>query len=308
MLSQLSSYIIMERQSFVYESLRMLCATPEFGDQLFSMLTPLDICAILHVFDVHITQKQIRTYMQVWRQFFIHKDWATQLISHGFEVSLVGNDLITLIAWMNNPSLMNIGRTPSLYLDLRIVSPVASRRLPLSAFENIEYLLQEKQGYLTNSANITGLTHSLEYGILATYSEIVLGKHLDDDCTVSPWLNLTVSSAIKHKAIDPESPYSPIRIRPDSSVTLGYGQKTMQRWPVPLEYRQEGSVEVEMGVMIDLKSASCLSVPLLYSSPRFLRVLVVADRCRGSGAYMLREERSYNYIETIDMIERQLMF
>jgi hypothetical protein len=118
----------MERQSFVYESLRMLCATPEFGDQLFSMLTPLDICAILHVFDVHITQKQIRTYMQVWRQFFIHKDWATQLISHGFEVSLVGNDLITLIAWMNNPSLMNIGRTPSLYLDLRIVSPVASRR------------------------------------------------------------------------------------------------------------------------------------------------------------------------------------
>lgn len=244
--------------------------------------------------------------MQIWRQFFIRKDWTTQLISHGFEVSLVGNDLITLIAWMNNPSLMNIGRRTSLYLDLRIVNPVASRRSPLWSFENIEYLLQEKQGYITNAANITGLMHSLETGILATYSEIALDKHLDDECTVSPWLNLTVSSAIKHKAIGPESPYSPIRIRPDSSVTLGYGQKTMQRWPVPLEHRQEGSVEVEMGVMIDLTSA-CLSVPFLYSSPRFWRVLVVADRCRGSGAYMLHEERSYNCIETIDMIKRQLM-
>lgn len=298
----------MDRQSFVFKSLRMLCATPEFGDQLFSMLTPLDICAVLYVFDVHITQKQIRTYMEVWKQFFIHKDWAMQLISNGFEVSLVGNDLMTLIAWMRNPSLMDIRRRSSLYLDLRIVSPVASRKLPLWAFENIEHLRQEKQGYLTNSANITGLTHSLERGILATYSGIVLSKHSDDECMPSPWLNLTVSSAIKHKAMDPESsPYNPVRIRSDLSITLEYGQKTMQRWAVPLEHRQGDSVEVEMGVVIDFRSASCLNVPLMYSSPIFWRVLVVADRCRGSGACMLREERSYNYAETIDVIKRQLM-
>ncbi|KAF2624250.1 hypothetical protein BU25DRAFT_413806 [Macroventuria anomochaeta] len=47
----------MIRDTFVYQSIRMLCATPDFGAEL---LTPLDLSALLYAFDISITKKQSR--------------------------------------------------------------------------------------------------------------------------------------------------------------------------------------------------------------------------------------------------------
>jgi len=60
--------------------------------------------------------------------------------SQGFEVSFVGNDLITIINWVRNPSLMNLGRR-KLYLDLTIVSCVALRKYALPSLKTLTLLL-----------------------------------------------------------------------------------------------------------------------------------------------------------------------
>ncbi|KAF2626150.1 hypothetical protein BU25DRAFT_411981, partial [Macroventuria anomochaeta] len=50
----------MNRSTFVYQSMRMLCATPDFGAQLFELLTPLDLSALLYAFNISITKMQSR--------------------------------------------------------------------------------------------------------------------------------------------------------------------------------------------------------------------------------------------------------
>lgn len=295
----------MKHHSFVSTTLRMLCSTPDFGDQLLSMITPLDTCVLLYVFDLRITDTQYRRYMGIWRQFFLDKGWALEMLSHGLEISLVGNDLITLSSWMKKPSLMDARRRPRLHLDLRIVQPAASRRFPLWAYDNLDCLYQEKWEYLEHSVEFVSFAQTLEHGIIATHPDLILGEDLEDKRTTSlTWLSLTVSKAIKHKAFDPVSPYFSIRTRPNCSITLGYGRKTMQKLRVPQNYRQD-STEVELGLMIDLKTAASLDNPFPSRSPASWKVLVLEDRCKGSGAYILREERFCNYVDVFENLSGQ---
>lgn len=120
----------MTKDSFVYHSMRMLCSTVDFGAQLFESLTPIDLSAFLHAFGVTLTRTQSRKYMQFWRQIFTDQSWMLWMLSHGVEVSFVGNDLATMMERVRHPGSSNNGKR-KLYLDLGLVSPIASRKYPL---------------------------------------------------------------------------------------------------------------------------------------------------------------------------------
>ena len=152
----------MKKSILAYHTLHMLCATPDFGNQLFELLTPLDLSAFLHAFDISLTRRQHQRYMQFWRQIFTDKSWMLWILSHGFEVSFAGNDLLTMMDWERNPRLMNAGRR-KLYLDMQLVSYVASRKYLLLSEENLEVATSEKKKHFKEFARTDSFNRVLQY-------------------------------------------------------------------------------------------------------------------------------------------------
>ncbi|KAF2633024.1 hypothetical protein BU25DRAFT_406292 [Macroventuria anomochaeta] len=271
----------MTRSAFVYQSMRMLCATPDFGAQLFELLTPLDLSALLYAFNIPTTKKQSRRYMQFWRQIFTDKGWMLWILSHGFKVSFVGNDLITMMNWVRNPGLMNAGRR-KLYLDLNLVSCVASWKYALLSDKNFEYVVKEKNKHFNEFARNDNFNQALQSGIDARYSELIMGKDLSEDRTMPfAWLDLTVISTIKHEEFN-ESYYEWTNVDSSMSVGLWYGEKSMQKWRFPR--RSGSSADMDAGVVLKMDNASSMNMPMNISLPKFWCITKVVSKNSFTGA------------------------
>jgi hypothetical protein len=132
---------------------------------------------------------------------FADKSWLCETRSRGFKVSVVGNDLITIMNWVQDPSLINCGRR-KLYLDLNLVSCVPSLKYALPSLKNFNFVVREKIKHFKGFAKNDNLNAVLQPGIYTTYSGLVMGRDLSDDCTMpSAWLDLTVTSTVKHKKL-----------------------------------------------------------------------------------------------------------
>lgn len=282
----------MKKNNFVYQSMRMLCATPEFGDQMFDFLTPVDLSALLYAFDISITKKQSQKYMQLWRQIFTDRSWLLGILSHGFEVSLVGNDLITMMNWVQNPNLMNLERR-KLYLDLNLVSYVASRKYTLSSFENFDFVVCEKNKHFREFAKNNNFDQVLQSGIYAKYCELIMGHDLPDD-RIMPfaWLDLTITSAVKHEE-DCESCHTGIRADHNMSAALWYGEKTMQKRGVP---NTTGNPATDRSVLFKM-DALAMNMPMNIGMSEFWCVTRVVSKVLSTGAYLFQQQRLFDCTE-----------
>lgn len=286
----------MTKSTSVYHSMRMLCTTPDFGDQLFGLLTPLDLSAFLYAFNTSITRKQSRIYMQFWRQIFTDKSWLLWILSHGFEVSFVGNDLITMVNWVRNPGLMNRGRR-KLYLDLNLVSCVASRRYRLSSLENFDFVIREKNKHFREFARNDNFNKVLPPGVYAKYAELIMGRELCDDQTMPyVWLDLTITSAVKYKAV---CEFYEMGRRADYSISTGlwYGDQTMQKWQPP----NTGSSAIDMGVLLKVDHAFLTNMPM-DSVSKFCCINKVVGKIPSTGAYLFQQQNSFDCTKIIEKI------
>lgn len=279
--------------------MRMLCATPEFGDQLFNLLTPVDLSASLHAFNISITKKQSQRYMQFWRQLFTDKSWLLWIQSHGFEVSVVGNDLITMMNWVRDPSLMNSGRR-KLYLDLHLVSCVASRKYTLPSLETFDSVVGEKIKHFREFAKNDNFSMILRPGICAAYSELVMGRDLSDSRTMpSAWLDLTVVSTVKHEKLC-ERRRIGMRTTSSTSIGLWYGDKTMRRYCSPCI---AGGRAIDMGVLLEMEDILAMNMPMDIIVPRSWRVTWVEGKTSSMGAYFFRQQRLFDCTELLNEVE-----
>jgi hypothetical protein len=285
----------MAGNSLVYRSMRSMCATPDFGDQLFDMLTPVDLSALLSAFDMVISNTQSKKYMQLWRQFFTDNRWMLQMISLGFEVSFVGNDIVTIMNWTRNPTLMD-GKRRQLYLDLRLVSPVASRAYALTSNENLDHVIKE-QKHMERFMEHNAFTETLESGIYARYSSLSASKELPDHWTVhSAWLDLTITSSIKHGVYKDELRHMQAKTNHNMSTALWYGEKSMQKWYVP-DRATRGRLCIDTGVMLRIENASSMRMPINIRLGRFWCISRVLNRNSATGAYLFQQERLFDCTE-----------
>ncbi|KAF1365991.1 hypothetical protein EJ07DRAFT_150459 [Lizonia empirigonia] len=203
----------MNNSNFVYQSIRMLCATPEFGDQLFNSLTPVDLSALLYV---------------------------------------------------------------------------ASRKHTLSSFENFDFGVCEKTKHFREFAKNDNFDQVLQSDIYARYCELIMGRDLPDDRTMpSAWLDLTITSAVKHEK-DCESCHIGIRADHNLSTALWYGEKTMQKWSDSNTAGSPASVLLKM-------DASAMNMPMNIGMSKFWCVTRVVSRVPSTGAYLFRQQRSFDY-------------
>ncbi|KAF1363089.1 hypothetical protein EJ07DRAFT_152606 [Lizonia empirigonia] len=289
----------MKGKGFVYRSMRMLCATPEFGDQLFDLLTPVDLSASLYAFNISLTKKQSQRYMQFWRQLFTDKSWLLGIQSHGFEVSIVGNDLITMMNWVRNPSLMNSGRR-KLYLDLHLVSCVASRKYRLPSLETFDFVVGEKIKHFREFAKNDNFSMALRPGIYAAYSELIMGRDLPDNRTMPlAWLDLTIISTVKHEKLCKRRCVG-MRMNSSTSTGLWYGDKTMRRYCNPCI---AGGRAIDMGVLLEMEHISAISMPMDIIAPRSWCVTWVESKTSYTGAYIFRQQRLFDCAELLNEIE-----
>lgn len=293
----------MTKGSFVYHSMRILCSTVDFGAQLFDSLTPIDLSAFLHAFGVTLTKTQSRRYMQFWRQIFTTKSWMLWMVSRGIEVSFVGNDLSTMMDWVRHPGSMNKGRR-KLYLDLSLVSPIASRKYPLLSDENYEVMVDEKNRNFEDFAGRNSFIQALQYGITATYSGLVMGHDYPDDrampCT---WLDLTITSAVKHGKAFP-SCYAGIRVDHSMSVGLWYGRRTMQRWCL-LGARCD--MATDTGMVLKMDGAPAMNMPMHIDLSDFGYITRVVKKDSNTGAYLFEQKRVLECTEVRMMRDKTLV-
>ena len=128
--------------------------------------------------------------------------------------------MITMMNWVRNPKLMNAGRRKP-YLDPNLVSNVSSRQYRLLSDENFDYVVREKNKHFREFAKNDYFTQSLQSGIDAKYSGLIMGKDISGDRTMSSlWLNITVTSTVKHEEFSGGSYYKRIRADPSMSTTL----------------------------------------------------------------------------------------
>lgn len=289
----------MAERDFVYLSMHMLCTLPDFGDQLFDLLTPVDLSAFLYAFNITITKTQSRKYMQFWRQLFTDKSWLQWILSHGYEVSVVGNDLITMMNWVRNPSLMNLGRR-KLHLDLNLISYVASRRYALPSLENFDYVVSEKIKHFREFAKNDNFNTVLRPDIFARYSELIMGRNLSDDRTMpSAWLDLTVTSTVKHEKLCGCRRMC-MRTGHSTSTGLWYGNNTMRKWCFP---RTAGGQARDMGVLLDMEDTSAMNMLMNITVPKSWCITWVESRSSFTSAYIFRQQRLFDCTELLDEID-----
>ncbi|KZM26466.1 hypothetical protein ST47_g2209 [Ascochyta rabiei] len=289
---------------FVYQSMRLLCAASEFGTQLFELLTPVDLSAFLFAFNITTTKKESRRYLQFWRQIFTDKAWMLWMLSQGYDVSFVGNDLITMIDWVRNPGSMNAGRR-KLYLDLHLVSCVASRKYALLSDENLDFIVCEKNKCVRKFARKNNnFDQALQSGVHAKYAELTMGCNLSNNRTAPFWLDLTIVSAVKHENSCKESYYKGIRADPTMSAALWYGEKTMQEWHFS---NMAGSSAMDTGVLLKIENASVFSMPMNISISKFWYITKVVMKTPTTGAYLFQQQRLFDCTEMIRKREQYLV-
>jgi hypothetical protein len=237
--------------------------------------------------------------MQFWRQLFTDKSWLCETRSRGFEVSVVGNDLITMMNWVRNPSLMNCGRR-KLYLDLNLVSCVASLKYALPSLENFDFIVREKIKHFRGFAKNDNLNATLQPGIYTTYSGLIMGRNLSDDRTMpSAWLDLTVTSTVKHEKL---CGCQRICMRTDRSTSTGlwYGNKTMREWCFS---RTAGVRTRDMGVLLDMEDNSAMNLLMNITVPKSWCITWVESKSSYTSAYLFQQERLFDCTDLLNEID-----
>jgi hypothetical protein len=72
------------------------------------MLRPTDIGAMLEAFGLDLEEKQKQRYYAPWRQVFNDIIWVEKARKYGYEIMLVGEDLLRLAYVLKNPRICNI--------------------------------------------------------------------------------------------------------------------------------------------------------------------------------------------------------
>ncbi|KAF2633808.1 hypothetical protein BU25DRAFT_405663 [Macroventuria anomochaeta] len=146
-------------------------------------------------------------------------------------------------------------------------STCPSRRYALSGLENFDFVVSEKVKHFKEFAKNDNFNQVLQPGIYARYSELVMGHNLSDDCTMpSAWLDLTITSVVKHEKTC-KSYYVEGRADHSMSTGLWYGDKTIQRSRFP---ETRGILAMATGATLEMDNASALNIPMGITVPKFL--------------------------------------
>lgn len=278
--------------AFVYGSMRMMCQTRDFGDQLFDMLTPLDLSCFLVAFRLKLSKIQSARYMPLWRQFFTSKSWMPSITSQGFELYLVGNDLATLISWIKLPELVNSTRR-RLHMDLRLSSCSVLRTRDLLSCADyspaVNAIYERLDEFIVQSDH---LTDALDAGIVVNYSGFLISDgRIAGSSSPEPWVDLTITSTMKVRKHHVDTRLEQEALEPDISIGLWYGRETLQSCDFSSDFSwMPCTAETGIALKIDDTNSMALDGPLR----RSWDITRLVSRRSSTGGHLYEEIRGFD--------------
>jgi hypothetical protein len=183
---------------------------------------------------------------------------------------------------------------------LNLVSCVASLKYALPSLENFDFVVREKIKHFREFAKNDNVNVVLQPGIYATYSELIMGRNPSDDRTMpSAWLDLTVTSTVKHEKL---CGCRRICMRTDRSTSIGlwYGNNTMRKWCFP---RTAVGQARDMGVLLDIEDNSAMNMLMNITVPKSWCITWVESKSPFTSAYIFQQQRLFDCTGLLDEID-----